>query len=93
MEAIRQNSEAFLIEASVKRGAGFCAGRSAARGIGGQSAVTRLLELGPRKIVIVACDPATLARDLAGLKGRYEIERLAMVDLFPQTFHIETIVA
>jgi 23S rRNA (uracil1939-C5)-methyltransferase len=58
----------------------------------GATAVTRLLELAPRKIVIVACDPATLARDLAGLKARYEIERLAMVDLFPQTFHIETIV-
>jgi len=49
-------------------------------------------ELAPKKVVIVACDPATLARDLAGLKERYEIERLAMVDLFPQTFHIETIV-
>ena len=58
----------------------------------GATAVTRLLELAPRKLVIVACDPSTLARDLAGLKDRYEIERLAMVDLFPQTFHIESIV-
>jgi len=58
----------------------------------GPAAVSRILELGPRKLVIVACDPATLARDLALLTQRYEIERLAMVDLFPQTFHIETII-
>jgi 23S rRNA (uracil1939-C5)-methyltransferase len=88
-EAIRQNSEAFLVEANDPPD--FVLADPPRAGLGA-TAVTRLLELGPRKIVIVACDPATLARDLAGLKGRYEIERLAMVDLFPQTFHIETIV-
>ena len=39
---------------------------------------------------IVSCDPATLARDLAGLTS-YEIESLTMVDLFPETYHLETI--
>ena len=90
VDGIRQNSEAFLIEASVAPD--FVLADPPRAGLGA-SAVSRLLELGHRKIVIVACDPATLARDLAGLKERYEIERLAMVDLFPQTFHIETIVA
>jgi 23S rRNA (uracil1939-C5)-methyltransferase len=41
-------------------------------------------------MTIVSCDPATLARDLAGLKG-YRIESLTMVDLFPQTYHLETV--
>lgn len=57
----------------------------------GKIAVTRLMDLRPARLVLVACDPATLARDLAGLGTAYSIERLTMVDLFPQTFHLETI--
>jgi 23S rRNA (uracil1939-C5)-methyltransferase len=57
----------------------------------GKTAVARLLELRPADLVLVACDPATLARDLAGLGAAYSIEKLTMVDLFPQTFHLETI--
>jgi len=93
VETIRQNSEAFLIEAGNLENPApdFVLADPPRAGLGA-TAVTRLLELAPKKIVIVACDPATLARDLAGLKSGYEIERLAMVDLFPQTFHIETIV-
>jgi 23S rRNA (uracil1939-C5)-methyltransferase len=41
----------------------------------------------------VSCDPATLARDLEGLVAAdYGIDRITLVDLFPQTFHIETVV-
>ncbi len=58
----------------------------------GKAAAARLAELRPQTLVIVACDPATLARDLAALQPVYEIERITMVDLFPQTFHLETIV-
>jgi len=44
-------------------------------------------------VVIVSCDPATLARDLAGLlAGGYRLEKLTLVDLFPQTYHMETVV-
>jgi len=58
----------------------------------GKAVVARLAELKPPRITIVACDPATLARDLPGLLATgYRIERLTMIDLFPQTFHIETI--
>jgi 23S rRNA (uracil1939-C5)-methyltransferase len=57
----------------------------------GKSAVARLLELRPAHLVLVACDPATLARDLAALGTAYNIDRLTLVDLFPQTFHLETI--
>ncbi|HTS62365.1 MAG TPA: class I SAM-dependent RNA methyltransferase [Candidatus Acidoferrales bacterium] len=59
----------------------------------GKAVVKRLAELKPRQLVIVACDPATLARDLAGLiASGYTIERMALVDLFPQTYHLETVV-
>jgi len=56
----------------------------------GKAVVERLAKLAPSRLVIVACDPATLARDLAGLSG-YEIESLTLVDLFPQTYHLETV--
>ena len=59
----------------------------------GRAVAARLAELKPARITIVACDPATLARDLAGLLAAgYGIEKLTMIDLFPQTFHIETVV-
>ena len=56
----------------------------------GKSVVTNLNRLAPARIAIVSCDPATLARDLAGLTN-YQIDRLTLMDLFPQTFHLETI--
>ncbi|HLN04308.1 MAG TPA: class I SAM-dependent RNA methyltransferase [Bryobacteraceae bacterium] len=58
----------------------------------GKIVVRELLRLKPVSITIVACDPATLARDLAALLvGGYKLENLTMVDLFPQTYHIEAI--
>jgi 23S rRNA (uracil1939-C5)-methyltransferase len=57
----------------------------------GKAVSGRLVYLAPSRITIVSCDPATLARDLATLKD-YEIEKLILVDLFPQTYHMETIV-
>jgi 23S rRNA (uracil1939-C5)-methyltransferase len=46
----------------------------------------------PPQIVYVSCDPATLARDLAGfLKSGYQITEAHLVDLFPQTYHIESV--
>ena len=56
----------------------------------GKSVVTHLNRLAPARITIVSCDPATLARDLASLSN-YRIEHLTLVDLFPQTYHLETI--
>jgi 23S rRNA (uracil1939-C5)-methyltransferase len=58
----------------------------------GKQTVAELARLAPRELAIVSCDPATLARDLAGLlKSGYEITKLTLVDLFPHTFHIETV--
>ncbi|GAB4179610.1 MAG: 23S rRNA (uracil(1939)-C(5))-methyltransferase RlmD [Calditrichia bacterium] len=53
--------------------------------------VKALLEKEPKRIVYVSCNPATLARDLAQLKEKYDILRVQPVDMFPQTYHIETV--
>ncbi len=60
---------------------------------GAGKAVTRwLVELGAPRIRYVSCDPATLARDLAPLLASgYRIEEAHLFDLFPQTFHIESV--
>ncbi len=59
----------------------------------GKEATTEILRLKPRRFTLVSCDPTTLARDLKVLlAGGYRIGRLTLVDLFPQTYHFETIV-
>ena len=51
-----------------------------------------LARCGPRRIVYVSCDPATLGRDLAALiQSGYRLQQLQLVDMFPQTHHLETI--
>ena len=45
---------------------------------------------GPRALLYVSCDPATLGRDVARL-GSYEITALESFDMFPQTAHVETL--
>ena len=61
-------------------------------GLGAETAAL-LAGIGAPALVYVSCDPATLARDLRALiASGYAIEKLALADLFPQTFHLETIV-
>lgn len=50
-----------------------------------------LQRLRPQRIVYVSCDVATLTRDLRTLQGMYRVESCRLVDLFPQTFHVETV--
>ena len=58
----------------------------------GKTVVARLAGLRPPALAIVSCDPATLARDLAALLAAgYRLDRLTLVDLFPQTYHIESV--
>jgi 23S rRNA (uracil1939-C5)-methyltransferase len=59
----------------------------------GAETTALLARLAAPELVYVSCDPATLARDLnALLASGYSIQNLALADLFPQTFHIESIV-
>jgi 23S rRNA (uracil1939-C5)-methyltransferase len=55
-------------------------------------ALDALVSCGPRRIVYVSCDPTTLARDAARLRANgYGLVRATPFDMFPQTYHVETV--
>jgi len=59
----------------------------------GERVAHLLADLGAARVTYVSCDPATLARDLAILLGAgYRVEQVHLVDLFPQTYHLESVV-
>ena len=54
--------------------------------------VDEIIKLAPKVLAYVSCDPSTLARDTARLiNGGYQLKQVTPFDLFPQTFHIESI--
>jgi 23S rRNA (uracil1939-C5)-methyltransferase len=58
----------------------------------GESVVQSLVGLGAHRMTYISCDPATAGRDLAGLlSAGYRIEQAHLVDLFPQTYHLESV--
>ena len=58
-----------------------------------QKFINTLLRLKPEKVVYVSCEPETLARDVKLLSEKYKINTVQPVDMFPMTFHVETICA
>lgn len=62
------------------------------RGGLGRRVTASLVRLRPQRLTYVSCDPATLARDFVPLLAAgYRVEQAHLVDLFPQTFHIESV--
>jgi len=53
--------------------------------------VKQVLAMLPERIVYVSCNPSTLARDLSLLKQAYQVQEVQPVDLFPHTYHIESV--
>jgi 23S rRNA (uracil1939-C5)-methyltransferase len=90
IHVVQSTVEAFLQE--TERSADFVLLDPPRAGLG-KVVVRRLGELGPKRVALVACDPATLARDLGGMVAAgYAVERMTMIDLFPQTYHVEAVV-
>jgi 23S rRNA (uracil1939-C5)-methyltransferase len=54
--------------------------------------VRKLLDIAAPTVVYVSCNPATQARDLQVLDGKYRVEKIQPVDMFPHTHHIENVV-
>ncbi len=55
-------------------------------------ALERITNFGVERMVYIACKPSSLARDLEMLQGRgYRVEKMAGIDLFPGTYHVETV--
>ncbi|ENL8727590.1 23S rRNA (uracil(1939)-C(5))-methyltransferase RlmD [Citrobacter amalonaticus] len=60
---------------------------------GAAGVMQHIIKLQPGRVVYVSCNPATLARDSeALLRAGYQIQRLAMLDMFPHTGHLESMV-
>jgi 23S rRNA (uracil1939-C5)-methyltransferase len=60
----------------------------------GEPVARRLADLGAPRVTYVSCDPATLARDLVPLLAAgYRLAEVHLVDLFPQTYHLESVVS
>jgi len=56
------------------------------------AALGEILRLGPDRLVYISCEPSTHARDLIALvRGGYRVRRAAIVDMFPHTYHIESV--
>jgi len=57
-------------------------------------ALTKIINYGVDKMVYVSCKPTSLARDLeVFIEAGYEVDRISLVDMFPHTVHVETVVS
>ena len=54
--------------------------------------INEIIKINPEKIIYVSCNSATQARDLKILKKYYEISKMKIIDMFPQTLHVENVV-
>jgi 23S rRNA (uracil1939-C5)-methyltransferase len=57
-----------------------------------EAVIETILSAEPRRIVYVSCNPATQARDLNLLNGKYRVGKVQPVDMFPHTHHVENVV-
>jgi 23S rRNA (uracil1939-C5)-methyltransferase len=90
-KAVRVTAEAFLQEEGRKPRPDLIVADPPRTGLGAKVARSLVQCRAPR-VTYVSCDPATLARDLAILtEGGYQVEAAHLIDIFPQTYHLETV--
>ena len=91
VKAVRSTTEQFLKTVAGKLRPELVVADPPRSGLG-EAAVRSLVGLGAGRITYVSCDPATLSRDLIGLlQAGYRIQHAHVVDLFPQTYHVESV--
>lgn len=56
-----------------------------------KKSIDNILNIRPKKIVYISCNPATLIRDLADFENEYDIKTIIPVDMFPYTSHVECV--
>ena len=56
-----------------------------------QKAIKKLLQLMPKAIIYISCNPQELAKELKFFKKHYSLESISVFDLFPQTVHVEAV--
>ncbi len=91
VKCVRSPTEKFLAEHSVKLARDLVVVDPPRAGLG-QRTATALGRMSVQEVTYVSCDPATLARDLRILMGfDFQVKQAYLVDMFPQTFHLETV--
>ena len=91
VKAVRARAEDYLRQAPVRTRPDLIVVDPPRTGLG-ERMIGSLVKLGASRMRYVSCDPATLARDLAPLLAAgYHVEQAHLFDLFPETFHIESV--
>jgi 23S rRNA (uracil1939-C5)-methyltransferase len=91
VKAVRATTEQYLQNVAGKLRAELVVVDPPRSGLG-ERVITGLVKLKAPRITYVSCDPATLARDLSRLlQSGYRVGEAHLVDLFPQTYHLESV--
>lgn len=91
VKCIRTTTETFLAERAAKLAPDLVIVDPPRAGLG-EKAITALCRMSASRVTYVSCDPATLSRDLRRLlESGYRVEQAHLIDLFPQTYHMETV--
>ena len=56
-----------------------------------EQSIKNILDICPKKLIYISCNPATLVRDLARFEDKYNILEIQPVDMFPFTSHVECV--
>ena len=91
VKAVRATTEQYLENAAGKLRPDFVVVDPPRGGLG-EKVIRGLMKLSAPRMVYVSCDPATLSRDLVPLlQAGYSVKEAHLVDLFPQTYHLESV--